>query len=33
MVDITLGAFVPDNQHDFGCRDALIGGGRTLKKA
>jgi hypothetical protein len=33
MVDKSLGASVPACQHDFGCRDALIGGGRTLKKA
>jgi hypothetical protein len=28
-----LGAIVPVNQHDFGCRDGLIGGGPALKKA
>jgi hypothetical protein len=28
-----LGAIVPVNQHDFGCRDVLIGGGPALKKA
>ena len=33
MVDILLGAYVPADQHDFGCRDGLIGGGSALKKA
>jgi hypothetical protein len=27
-----LGAFVPVNQPDFGCREVLIGGGARLEK-
>jgi hypothetical protein len=27
-----LGAVVPADQHDFGCRDVLIGGGARLEK-
>jgi len=33
MVATQFGAFVPVYQHYFGCRDPLIGGGPTLKKA
>jgi hypothetical protein len=33
MVDISMVPFVPVVEHDFGCRDVLIGGGPALKKA
>jgi len=32
MGRLLLGAFVPVVQHDFGCRDVLIGGGPALQK-
>jgi len=28
----SVGAIVPVYQHDFGCRDVLIGGGPVLEK-